>query len=156
MLAAVRAPEPASSRSEIGARFWEMLCQESQRQIEAVNQALKEHGDAAERWLQWSLGDDLRISACSGPSTRIYARLGFRAWGPVINATMDCYEADGTRLTEEIEIPIAEDGEGGIVGLFDQGRSISPAELAAYLTQHFRHCFPSVTLPCPDHFGGAG
>jgi len=150
MLAAVTAPSP--SRTEIGTRFWEMLTEECQQQIRAINDVLKEHGDDPEKWLQLSVGDEIRMSACSGPATRIYARLGFRSWGPVINATMDCYEADGTRLTEEIEVPITEDGEGGIVGLFDQGRSISPCELAAYLTQHFRHCYPAVSLPCPDTF----
>lgn len=148
MLATVTAP--SSNRTEAGTRFWVKLSEECERQINAINTVLKDHGDDPEQWLHWTAGDDIRISACSGPATRIYSRLGFRSWGPVINATMDCYEADGTRLTEEIEVPIAVDGDGEIVGLFDQGRSISPCELAAYLIQHFRHCFPAVSLPCPD------
>jgi hypothetical protein len=141
-----------ASREEMGRSYWERLNVECESQARAVNAVLLKHGDPPDRAIVVTTGNELRLTTTDSPSTRIYARLGFRSWGPVISATIDCYEADGARLTEEFEVPVAEDVDGEIVGLFDQGRSVCACELAAYLLQHFNHCYPSVTLPCPERF----
>lgn len=139
-------------REDLGKDYWGRLSVECERQASAVNTALAEHGDPPDRAIVFSTGSEIRLATSDSPSTRIYARLGFRTWGPVISATIDCYEADGVRLTEEFEVPVAQDVDGEIVGLFDQGRSVGPRELAAYFLQHFTHCYPSLTLPCPERF----
>ncbi len=151
------ATSPAlATRQEIGRSYWDRLNAECERQARAVNAALLAHapkgGAGDDRSILIATGDEIRLTTTDVPSTRIYARLSFRSWGPVVSATVDCYEADGVRLTEEFEVPIAEDGDGEIVGLFDQGRSVCPCELAAYLLQRFTHCYPAVTLPCPESF----
>jgi hypothetical protein len=141
-----------STRQDFGKSFWSRLNAECERQVGTVNMVLADHGDPPDRAIAVTTGTEIRLATNDSPSTRIYARLGFRSWGPVISVTIDCYEADGVRLTEEFEVPVAEDVDGEIVGLFDQGRSVSPCELAAFLMQHFTHCYPSVTLPCPERF----
>ncbi len=147
------AASPAlAPRQEIGRSYWVQLNTECERQARAVNTALMNHGDAPDRAILIATGEEIRLTTTDAPSTRIYSRLSFRSWGPVVTATIDCYEADGVRLTEEFEVPIAEDGDGEIVGLFDQGRSVGPTELASYLLQHFTHCYPAVALPCPEKF----
>jgi hypothetical protein len=151
-VAASGATAALSIRQDFGKNFWNRLNAECERQARTVNMVLADHGEPPDRAIEVTTGSEIRLTTNDSPSTRICARLGFRSWGPVISATIDCYEADGVRLTEEFEVPIAEDVDGEIVGLFDQGRSVSPCELAAFLLQRFTHCYPTVTLPCPERF----
>ena len=47
---------------------------------------------------------------------------------------------------QEFELPIATDLDGSIVAIFEEGRSFSPRELATYLAQSLRRCFPGLRL----------
>jgi hypothetical protein len=48
---------------------------------------------------------------------------------------------------EEQEVPVARDLDGRTVAVFGEGRSFSPSEVAAYMAQRLRRCFPEMALP---------
>jgi hypothetical protein len=134
-----------------GTNFWQELVAELRRQIEQINQAAAQHGLTSEHFVRWLPAPGFHLMRSERPSTGIQADLHFQSWGPVINGSITGYEYDESRFfPEEFEVMIAKDLDGAVVAVFDEGRSFSPRELAAYLTQHFRRCFPEIPLPCED------
>lgn len=135
---------------EEGKQYWEQLISECRRQATDINSAICQRGLSDGDGIQCESGTGLHIMRSSVPSTEIQARMEFRPWGPVIDGFITGHEAEDLKFfPEEFEITIAKDLDGTVVAIFDEGRSLSPQELAAYLTQHFRRCFPGISLPCP-------
>jgi hypothetical protein len=132
-------------------RFWEDLTQECKKQIGALNRALSKHGVADADHVEFHTGRQLRLIRSSYPSTTIDVNMVLEQWGPVLRVCIAGHKASRLGLLqEEFEMPVATDVDGCIVGVFDEGRSLCPRELASYLAQHFRHCFPRISLPCAE------
>lgn len=140
-----------------GNEFWDELRSDLKRQMEQINEAVSRHGLADGELIDWLPGSRIDILRKQHPSTGIQADICFRSWGPVISGQITGYQADDYRFfPEEFEVLIAKDLDGAAVAVFDEGRSFTPKELAAYLMQHFRRCFPNISLPCEDGRFGAG
>lgn len=132
-----------------GNQYWEELRSELKRKIEQINHAVFRNGCTDEDLVRWIPAEGIRLLRSQHPSTGIQADLYFRSWGPVITGTITGYQDDDYRFVpEEFEILLGTDLDGSVVAIFDEGRSFSPQELAAYLAQHFRRCFPDISLPC--------
>ena len=132
-----------------GTQYWQELVGELACQIEQINQAAAQHGLDDEHLVRWLPGAGVRLMRSQRPSTGIEADLHFQSWGPVISGAITGYADEESRFfPEEFEVMIAKDLDGAIVAVFDEGRSFSPHQLAAYLAQHFRRCFPEISLPC--------
>jgi hypothetical protein len=130
-------------------QYWEEFTKECKRRTESINALIANRGFASDERVQCAFGPQLRIEKPGVPSTEIDVNLEFPSWGPVINGKIKGREyPDVEFFSEELEIPIARDLDGAVVAVFDQGKSFSPCELAAYLTQSLRRCFPGVPLPC--------
>ncbi len=141
---------PAPLRQE-GARFWEELTEECEKQINALNSALTNHGITAGDRVECHTGQQLRLIRSCHPSTVIDVSMIVEHWGPVLRVRIAGHETNHAGLLRrEFEMPLATDVDGCVVGVFDEGRSLCPRELASYLIQHFRPCFPRISLPCPD------
>lgn len=132
-----------------GIQYWEDLRSELKRQIDQINHTVFRDGCTDEDLVRWIDCPGIQLLRSRNPSTGISADLDFRSWGPVITGSITGYQTDEFRFVpEEFEILIARDLDGSTVAIFDEGRSFSPQEFAAYLAQHFRRCFPAVSLPC--------
>jgi hypothetical protein len=132
-----------------GTKFWQELTDECREHVEAINRAVSAQGLSPDERVELMPGDDIYMRKRKFPSTRVEASLGLFSWGPVIRCKISgARDCDHHFLTYEFEMPIARDGDGKTVAIFDEGRSFSPREVACYLTQSFRRCFPSATLPC--------
>lgn len=134
-----------------GTEYWQELVGELKRQTEGINQAAAQHGLPDECFIHWHPGAGVRLMRSQRPSTGIEADLNFHSWGPTISGSITGYEDEQSPFfPQEFEVMIARDLDGAVVAVFDEGRSFSPRELAAYLSQHFRRCFPEIALPCED------
>jgi hypothetical protein len=134
-----------------GNQYWEELRSELKRQMDQINDALTRHGLSSGQLIRWLAGAGIDLQRSEHPSTGIKADINFRSWGPVISGEINGYQDEDYRFfPEEFEVLIAKDLDGEAVAIFDEGRSFGPAELAAYLMQHFRRCFPEISLPCDD------
>jgi len=136
-----------------GTQYWQELTDECRRQTDSINACLRQHRLATDDLVKLDPGSEIVMAASGYPSTRVRASIDFRSWGPVISGTITGNQDDGLNFAPEgFEIPIARDLDGAIVAVLGEGRSFSPRELAMYLTQSFRRCFPGISLPCgiPD------
>lgn len=149
-MSAAVSPAPVPLRDE-GMRYWEGLIHECNEQISAINSALSNCGHDPEDRLEYSAGEDLHLRRFPYPSTTVKVSMVFEGWGPVLKIRITGLQrADFGFFPKELELPLASEGTGALVAIFDEGRSLTPRELASYLTQQFRRCFPRVSLPCPS------
>lgn len=136
---------------EEGNRYWEELVCELKQQMQRINDAVSRHGCPEDDFVRWLPGSGIHMLRSRHPSTGVQAELQFRSWGPVISGSVTGYQDQDYRFfPEEFEIVIAKDLDASVVAIFDEGRSFTAQELAAYLVQHFRRCFPQVSLPVED------
>ena len=139
---------PAPWREE-GSNYWERLVTECKEQIQAINSALSKHGHGAVDHVEFRADEHLQLIRSPYPSTTIHAKIEFERWGPIIKVSIKGHQRpDFGFYPEEFEIPLATDSDGSTVAVFDEGKSFRPHELAAYLAQTFRRCFPRIALPC--------
>lgn len=132
-----------------GQSFWGHFLEECKKRMGKINEAAADHGECDRELLQARPGPDLHIVRDLYPSTSVRASLSFHSWGPMISGMVTGQEDGASRFsTEQFEFPIALDLDGKIVAVFLEGRSFSAQELACYLMQNFRRCYPGVTLPC--------
>jgi len=130
-----------------GNEFWHQLLHECERQIENINSVIRQKGFSSDHSVRCDVGPELHLVKTANPSTLVRLLLGYHPWGPVLSLSITGREADGLDfLPEECELPVALDIDGSVVAIYDEGRSLSPRELAAYLAQAFRRCFPGVCL----------
>jgi hypothetical protein len=72
----------------------------------------------------------------------------FYPWGPMISGTVTGDQADDLKFApEEFDLVIAKDLDETVVAVINEGRSLRPREVALFLTQNFRRCFPCISLP---------
>ena len=141
---------PAPLHDE-GTYFWERLISECKEQMSAVNSALLSHGEAEVDCVECRTGEHLQLIRSQYPSTKIEARIGFERWGPIINVSITGHQRPGFGFyPQQFELPLATDCDGTLIAVFDEGKSLRPCDLASYLMQNFRRCFPRITLPCPN------
>jgi hypothetical protein len=141
---AMSAPLPLADE---GNEYWNQLLEECKRQVENINFVVREKGLSGDHCVQCITGPELRMSKSANPSTTVKLIIGFYSWGPMLSLAITGHQSDDWEFfPEECEMPVATDVDGTTVAIFDEGRSFSPRELAAYLTQAFRRCFPGVCL----------
>jgi hypothetical protein len=131
-----------------GSNYWEELVRECKRNMEAINSAAVAHGLPTDHLLEWGAGRQIRLIRRRCPSTEVTLDISFERWGPNITGTVTGYQEEDMRFyPQEIEVPLVRDADEGIVGILNEGRSLSAHELACMLTQNFRRCFPGISLP---------
>ncbi|HEY3940386.1 MAG TPA: hypothetical protein VGL97_23365 [Bryobacteraceae bacterium] len=134
-----------------GLSFWEELARECKRHADAINTAALDHGLADDHLVECAPGRDIGLIRQHLPSTEIKLSLSFEHWGPMINGTIKGHQEEDLRFyPEELEVPLAVDPDEGVVAILGEGKSLSPRELACYLAQNFRRCFPGISLPLPS------
>jgi hypothetical protein len=93
-------------------------------------------------------GAGFRIFRTTLPSTEVRVMMNFEAWGPVLGARVTGQESPDRRFSSfDVQIPLSHDLDGSFIAIFDEGRSFSAANVACYLLQNFRRCFPDIVLP---------
>ncbi|MBV9295871.1 MAG: hypothetical protein JO145_09875 [Acidobacteriaceae bacterium] len=128
--------------------FWDELVDECSHETESINACVSQHGLPTEGLVKWTPGAEIHMSRSSYPSTTVQARFEFFSWGPMISGTVTGQQDDDLNFAPEwFDILVAKDLDGATVGILGEGRSFTARELATYLTQHFRRCFPGISLP---------
>ena len=146
MSAATVAPAPLFRE---GNEYWQELVAQCKQRVQAINSAASHHSYGPEELVSGLFEDHIQMRKSGYPSTCIKAKISFDAWGPTISGLITGEQDANLKFScEEFEVPIARDLDGEVVGVFDEGRSFSPHDLACYLTQNFRRCYPGVSLPC--------
>lgn len=150
MCAAATAPARIPTLwKEEGLYFWEQLINKCKEHVATINSALLKHGHSVIDSIEFRADGELQLIRSRYPSTTVYAGIEFESWGPVIRVSIKGHQRpDFGFYPEEFEMPLATDSDGSMVAVFDEGKSLRPPELAAYLVQTFRRCFPHVALPC--------
>ncbi|HSU60350.1 MAG TPA: hypothetical protein VLI55_13625 [Bryobacteraceae bacterium] len=142
---AISAPIPLFQEANT---YWQELMQECQRQMDAINAILARQGVPADDRITWTSGQSLRMSRSQLPSTRVEFNMQFYPWGPMISGTVTGDQAEDLKFApEEFDFVIAKDLDGAVVAIIGEGRSLCPREVALFLTQNFRRCFPCISLP---------
>jgi hypothetical protein len=148
-MSAATSPAPLPLFRE-GLSFWEELARECRRHTDTINAAALDHGLPEDHLVEWAPGRDISLIRQHIPSTEVKLSLSFERWGPMIHGTIKGHQEEELRFyPEELEVPLGVDDEG-VVAIFGEGRSLSPRELACYLAQNFRRCFPGISLPLPS------
>ena len=131
-----------------GSHFWKDLVSNVQQRVHEINRTAAACGSASDL-LRVQEEAQLTIVKEGVPSTAIQLRLKFEPWGPVIAGVISGRQSNAARFsTEEFEVPLSRDLDGSVIAVFDEGRSFTANDLARYLLQRFRRCFPNLTLPC--------
>jgi hypothetical protein len=132
-----------------GLRYWEELIEQCKRQTILINGALSNCGAGEDQMVKWLDGPEIRMIRAAYPSTVIRLSLDMHSWGPMISGIINGRETDELQFaSEEFEFLVAKDLDDSTVAVFGEGRSFSPRELAAYVVQNFRRCYPELSLPC--------
>jgi hypothetical protein len=130
-----------------GSEYWKQLTDECRAQAEIINSVVSESGLSEDHCVSCSSGSEFRILKATYPSTLIRLRIGFYSWAPMISVTVSGDEAEHLEfLPSEFEMPVSRDLDDSVIAIFDEGRSFSPRDLATYLSQTLRRCFPGLCL----------
>lgn len=132
--------------------FWEEFTLECRRHVKAINAVVLENQLSEDHGVTWKPSHfGATMTRDRYPSTEINLQLTFEHWGPHVSGTVRGFQEEDLRFyPEEFEFTIAPDGEGRVIAITAEGRSLTPHELAKYVAQNFRRCFPGLSLPCPD------
>lgn len=148
MTAAVSARTPLFQEGSV---YWQDLVTDCRRQAHAFNAVASEHGVPHGHLIECRAGQELHISKARCPSTAVKLRITYCSWGPMIDGIITGLEEEDREFCpEEFTVPIAKDLDGSIVAIYDEGRSFSPHELASFVMQSFRRCYPGLSLPCEE------
>ena len=132
-----------------GLSYWEDLVEECKRQTALINGALSNRGACEDQMISWVDGPEVRMMRTEYPSTTVTMRLEMHSWGPTISGFITGRETKDLQFaSEEFEFLVAKDLDDSTVAVFGEGRSFSTRELAAYVAQNFRRCYPELSLPC--------
>jgi hypothetical protein len=132
-----------------GMGYWEELAEQCRRQTALINDALSNCGAPEDQMVKWVDGQEIRMARTAYPSTVVTMRLDMHSWGPTISGIINGRETKELQFaSEEFEFLVAKDLDDSTVAVFGEGRSFSPRELAAYVAQNFRRCYPELSLPC--------
>ncbi|HEX4809312.1 MAG TPA: hypothetical protein VH325_10295 [Bryobacteraceae bacterium] len=131
-----------------GLSYWEELADQCKRQTSLINGALSNRGACDDETVKWTDGHEIRMVRMAYPSTSITLRLEMHSWGPTISGVITGRETKDLQFaSEEFEFLVAKDLDDSTVAVFGEGRSFSPRELAAYIAQNFRRCYPELSIP---------
>jgi hypothetical protein len=142
--ATISAPIPLFQEAS---QYWQELINECKHYTDTINAVLAQHGVPADDRVVWQVGSQTQMSRSQLPSTKVQFNMQFYSWGPMISGTVTGDQADDLKFApEEFDFVIAKDLDDTVVAIIDEGRSLCPKELAMLLTQHFRRCFPCISL----------
>jgi hypothetical protein len=142
--ATVSAPIPLFQEANT---YWQELMQECKLQIDTINAILAEHDVPPDDRIAWAPGPRMQMSRPQLPSTKVQFNMQFYPWGPMISGTVTGDQADDLKFApEEFDLVIAKDLDDSVVAIIDEGRSLCPREVALFLTQNFRRCFPCISI----------
>jgi hypothetical protein len=145
--AALARSDSPTQEERIG--YWDQFTEECRKQIATINATLADHGKSSADCVQCHCGPELRLIRLRYPSTEIKAVLALEHWGSSINVRITGHQTPEFGFyPEEAEFPLARDLNGSVIAIYEEGKSLEARELASYLTQHFRRCFPRISLPC--------
>jgi|GEM_PF-2286884 len=133
--------------------YWDELTMQCRRHVEAINAVIETNNLPEPYGVTWRTG---RFNVSMGrdfyPSTEISLYLTFEPWGPKISASVRGYQEEDVRFyPEEFDFAVGSDEYGHPIGISGEGRSLSPHELAKYVAQNFRRCYPGISLPAPEN-----
>lgn len=133
--------------------FWDDFTLHCQRHVEAINAVILQNQLPEEHGVTWKSSHlAATISRDQYPSTEIKLQLAFEHWGPHVSGSVRGFQDEDLRFyPEEFEFTIAPDENCRMVAITTEGRSLCAHELAKYVAQNFRRCFPGISLPCPDN-----
>lgn len=132
--------------------FWDELTLQCKRHVKAINAVILDNNIPESEGIRWEPGS-LRAAMVrpASPSTEVNLNLQFEHWGARISGSVEGRQQEDLRFyPEEFEFAICCDEDERPVAISAEGRSLTPHELAKYLAQNFRRCFPGVSLPCPN------
>lgn len=142
--ATISAPIPLFQEAN---QYWQELINHCQRYTESINAILAQHGVPADDRVVWTTGSQMQISRSQLPSTKVQFNMQFYAWGPMISGTVTGDQDQDLKFApEEFDFVIAKDLDDTVVAIIDEGRSLCPKEVALFLVQHLRRCFPCISL----------
>src|SRR5579884_2291767 len=148
MTAAAAAQAPLSQE---GGLYWQEFVNTCRHQADAMNAVASEHGVPHGHLIQCRSGSDLHIFTSQCPSTTVKLSINYCSWGPMIDGVITGFEDDDHEFCpEEFTVQLAKDLDGSTVAIYEEGRSFSARELAAFVMQSFRRCYPAVALPCEE------
>lgn len=131
-----------------GMSYWEELAEQCKRQTALINGALSDRGAGEDEMVKWSEGPEIHMVRRAYPSTSITMRMELHSWGPTISGMITGWETGDLQFAcEEFEFLVAKDLDDSTVAVFGEGRSFSPRELATYVAQNFRRCYPELSIP---------
>lgn len=142
--ATISAPIPLFQEAN---QYWQELINECKHYTDTINAVLAERGVSEEDRVIWTTASQMQISRSQLPSTKVQFNMQFYPWGPMISGTVTGDQADDLKFApEEFDLVIAKDLDDTVVAIIDEGRSLCPREVALFLVQHLRRCFPCISL----------
>ncbi len=142
--ATISAPIPLFQEAN---QFWQELINECKHYIDSINAILAEHGVPEDDRVLLNTGSQMQISRADLPSTKVQFNMQFYPWGPMIGGTVTGDQDEDLKFApEEFDLVIAKDLDDTVVAIIDEGRSLCPKEVALFLIQHLRRCFPCISL----------
>jgi hypothetical protein len=142
--ATISAPIPLFQEAN---QFWQELINECKHYIDSINAILAEHSVPEDDRVLLATGPQMQISRSHLPSTKVQFNMQFYPWGPMISGTVTGDQDEDLKFApEEFDFIIAKDLDDAVVAIIDEGRSLSPKEVALFLIQHLRRCFPCISL----------
>lgn len=142
--ATISAPIPLFQEAN---QYWQELINECKHYTDTINTVLAQHGVPEDDRVAWTHGSEMQISRAQLPSTKVQFNMQFYPWGPMISGTVTGDQAEDLKFApEEFDLAIAKDLDDTVVAIIDEGRSLCPKEVALFITQHFRRCFPCFSL----------
>jgi hypothetical protein len=142
--ATISAPIPLFQEAN---QYWQELISECKHHVDTINAILAEHGVPEDDRVVWTTGPQMQICCSHLPSTKVQFNMQFYPWGPMISGTVTGDQTEDLKFApEEFDFVIAKDLDDTVVAIIDEGRSLCPREVALFLIQHLRRCFPCISL----------
>jgi hypothetical protein len=132
--------------------YWDELSLQCRRHVQAINAVTLDNQLPEADGVRWQTGP-LSVGMVRGayPSTEIKVSLMFEHWAPKICGSVRGEQQEDLRFyPEEFEFVLCPDQDDQFVAVTTEGRGLSPHELAKYLAQSFRRCYPGISLPSPE------
>jgi hypothetical protein len=132
--------------------FWEEFTHHCHGHVQSINALLANRRIPKSEGLQWHTEPySCSLIRDAIPSTEVRLTLAFDPWGPKITGAVTGVQEEELHFyPEHFEFAIGSDEDRRIIAITPEGGSLTPHAFAKYVAQHFRRCYPGITLPCPD------
>jgi hypothetical protein len=132
--------------------FWDEFTSQCEYHVKAINAVVEQNQLPESAGVQMLPGPwSVAMVRESVPSTEIRLKVAFEQWGPKISGWVRGEQAQDLHFyPEEFEFAIGSDLDDRVVAITPEGGSLTPHKFAKYVAQHFRRCYPGITLPCPE------